>query len=190
MLTACSMDEDRMAIYDSGADGYLPKPFSSAVMRKRIASLIANRKRIKNIWGTEQSRSEGDLSAPIHTPEGEKRSAPSSVDSEFYARFVALMEKDLGNPDLNVDQIAAELGLGRSQFYRKIKALTKYSPVELIRNMRLKRARQMLTTTTKSISEIAYEVGFSTPAYFTKCYREAFGETPTELRTRLNGDKM
>ena len=78
------------------------------------------------------------------------------------------------------------MGLGRSQFYRKIKALTNYSPVELLRNLRLKRSRDLLTTTRKSISEIAYEVGFSTPAYFTKCYKEVFSETPTELRERLS----
>ena len=77
------------------------------------------------------------------------------------------------------------MGLGRSQFYRKIKALTNYSPVELLRRLRLKRSRDLLSTTQKSVSEIAYEVGFSTPAYFTRCYREAYGETPTELRERL-----
>lgn len=91
----------------------------------------------------------------------------------------------MGNPDLNVDMIASKMGLGRSQFYRKIKALTNYSPVELLRNLRLKQARELLTTTEKSISEIAYEVGFSTPAYFTRCYREAYDETPSELRDRI-----
>lgn len=91
----------------------------------------------------------------------------------------------MGNPELNVDQLAAQMGLGRSQFYRKIKALTNYSPVELLRRLRLNQARELLTSTEKSISEIAYEVGFSTPAYFTRCYREAFGETPSDLRERL-----
>ena len=91
----------------------------------------------------------------------------------------------MGNPDLNIDRLASDMGLGRSQLYRKIKALTNYTPVELLRNIRLKRSREMLTTTQKSISEIAYEVGFSTPAYFTRCYKEAFGETPSELRDRI-----
>ena len=79
------------------------------------------------------------------------------------------------------------MGLERSQFYRKIKALTNYSPVELIRTLRLKEARRLLLTTEKTISEIAYGVGFSTPAYFTKCFREAFGETPTDLRSKTGG---
>ncbi len=77
------------------------------------------------------------------------------------------------------------MGLERSQFYRKIKALTNYSPVELIRRLRLKKARTLLTSTEKSVSEIAYEIGFSTPAYFSKCYREAYGETPTEARSKI-----
>ena len=77
------------------------------------------------------------------------------------------------------------MGLGRSQFYRKIKALTNYSPVELLRNLRLKKSHELLLTTDKSISEIAYEVGFSAPAYFTRCYREAFGETPSDRRNKV-----
>ncbi|WP_410522296.1 helix-turn-helix domain-containing protein [Muribaculum intestinale] len=78
-----------------------------------------------------------------------------------------------------------EDGLERSQFYRKIKALTNYSPVELIRRIRLKHGHNLIVSTDKTISEIAYETGFSTPAYFTKCYRDAYGETPTEVRNRL-----
>ncbi len=89
------------------------------------------------------------------------------------------------NPDLSVDMLASEMGMGRSQLYRKIKSLTNFSPVELLRNLRLKQARELLTTTEKSISEIAYEVGFTAPAYFTKCYREMYGETPTDVRARL-----
>ncbi|MDE6866621.1 MAG: helix-turn-helix transcriptional regulator, partial [Muribaculaceae bacterium] len=107
------------------------------------------------------------------------------VDNEFYNRFLEKVKAEMGNPDLNVDGLASEMGLGRSQFYRKIKALTNYSPVELLRRLRLQRARDLVTTSEKSISEIAYEVGFSTPAYFTKCFRDAYGETPTELREKL-----
>ncbi len=91
----------------------------------------------------------------------------------------------MGNPELSVDELAARMGLGRSQCYRKIKALTNFSPVELLRDMRLNRARTLLAGTEKTISEIAYETGFSTPAYFTKCFRDAFGETPSDVRGRL-----
>ena len=107
------------------------------------------------------------------------------IDNEFYARFVEHVNKEMGNPDLNIDTLAAKMGIGRSQFYRKIKALTNYSPVELLRKMRLTKARELLATTDRSISEIAYGVGFSAPAYFTRVFREMFDESPSEMRTRL-----
>ena len=93
------------------------------------------------------------------------------------------------NPDTGVDTLAGLMGLGRSQFYRKIKALTGQSPVELLRGMRLRHARNLLTTTELTISEIAYDSGFSVPAYFTKCFRDAYGQTPSELRESLSQKK-
>lgn len=78
------------------------------------------------------------------------------------------------------------MGLERSQFYRKIKALTNYAPVELMRRLRLQQGRTLLLTTDKTISEIADDTGFSTPAYFTKCYRDAYGETPSEVRSKMS----
>lgn len=178
MLTACSMDEQRVQGYESGADGYLSKPFNSDVLRARCKSLIENRRRIKDISSSSIPVAKDD--------EQTKRKLPNAeIDNEFYRKFLEIFRSKMSDPDVNVDTIAAELGLGRSQFYRKIKALTNYSPVELIRNIRLKEGRNMLLSSEKSVSEIAYAVGFSTPAYFTKCYREAFNETPSETRTNL-----
>jgi len=176
MLTACSLDEQRVEGYDSGADGYVSKPFNIAVLRSRCRNLIDSRKRIRQLWGAQPAGATPDSGSPA---------APADVEDEFYSRFLAVVNESMGDPDLSVDDLASRMGLGRSQLYRKIKALTNFSPVELLRDLRLRRARTMLTTTQKNISEIAYEVGFSTPAYFTRCYRETFGETPTELRDRL-----
>ena len=178
LLTACSMDEQRAQGYESGADGYVAKPFNTTVLKSRCRNLIENRRRIKNIWGNPSPMS-------VKTAETPKPKVNPDTENEFYARFLDIVSAEMGNPDLNIDRLASDMGLGRSQLYRKIKALTNYTPVELLRNIRLKRSREMLTTTQKSISEIAYEVGFSTPAYFTRCYKEAFGETPSELRDRL-----
>ncbi|MCM1138260.1 MAG: substrate-binding domain-containing protein [Muribaculum sp.] len=180
MLTACSMDEQRVQGYDSGADGYLSKPFNSTVLRSKCASLIANRKRIKELWQTP---------AKAVAPRKNEKETPKNVqigdiDNDFYNGFLEILYKEMSNPDLSVDMIAAKMGLERSQFYRKIKALTNYAPVELIRRLRLQEGHNLIVSTDKTFSEIAYEIGFSTPAYFTKCYREAYGETPTETRNR------
>lgn len=183
LLTACSMDEQRAQGYDSGADGYLSKPFSAQVLKSRIASLIKNRKRIKELWQSVVAKATPDSKNEKET----RKVSPKTNDIEnaFYTKFLEVFEAEMGNPDISVDRIAGSLGLERTQFYRKIKALTNYSPVELMRNLRLKKARTLVTGTDKTISEIGYEVGFSTPAYFTKCYREAYGETPTETRQKL-----
>jgi len=182
MLTACSLDEQRVEGYDSGADGYISKPFSGDLLKSRCRNLLANRKRIKDLWQD---------TTPKPAKVTETKAVPATTvgnadpDNEFYARFLKIFQEEISNPNLNIEQLASRMGLGHSQFYRKIKALTNYTPVELMRNLRLKQGRHLLTTTSKSISEIAYEVGFSSPAYFTKCYRIAFGETPSELRDNL-----
>lgn len=177
MLTACSQDEQRVQGLNSGADAYLSKPFSIEVLKAQATSLIANRKRIKDLSGAS--------AAPkVITGETSSPSLPQSdIESDFYTRFLNLFEKKMGDPDLNVEIMAQELGFERTQLYRKIKAITNFSPVELIRRLRLKKAHTLLKTTEKTISEICYEVGFSTPAYFTKCYKEQYGETPSETRS-------
>lgn len=179
MLTACSMDEQRIQGYESGADGYLAKPFNNKMLRMRCRNLIDNRKRIKELWNTSAVTAQKHREKPSASP------LSGDIDNEFYSRFLNLVNSDISNPDLNIDSIASKLGIGRSQFYRKIKSLTNYSPVELLRKIRMNKAREMLTASEKSISEIAYEVGFSSPAYFTRVYREMFDETPSELRERL-----
>lgn len=180
MLTACSLDEQRVEGYESGADGYLSKPFNSSVLKSRCASLIANRKRIKDLWQSGPFPVTSD-----RRPKAIESLGITDIDSDFYRRFLDILMKEIGNQDLNVDMIASKMGLERSQFYRKIKSLTNYAPVELIRRLRLQRGRELLLTTDRTVAEIAYETGFSTPAYFTKCYRDAYGETPSQARNNL-----
>lgn len=180
MLTACSLDEQRVQGYERGADGYLSKPFSTSVLKSRCASLIANRKRIKDLWQSGPFPVVSD-----RKPKAMESLGTTDIDSDFYRRFLDILMKEIGNQDLNVDMIASKLGLERSQFYRKIKSLTNYAPVELIRRLRLQRGRELLLTTDRTVAEIAYETGFSTPAYFTKCYRDAYGETPSQARANL-----
>ena len=193
LLTACSLDEQRAEGYDSGADGYISKPFSYKVLESRVANLIENRKRFRGIYdnqlktdtGVQADAEKKDAKMPVESSKAIK-SVGGDIDSDFYRRFLELLEPQLGNSDLSVEEIAGQMGLGRTQFYRKIKSLTNYSPNELIRHIRLKKARRLLTSCEKSVSEIAYATGFSNPAYFTKCFRDAYGKTPSELREELS----
>lgn len=176
MVTACTMDEQRVQGFESGADGYLSKPFSSDVLRAQASSLIENRRRIKDIYKKPNIQIAKEKKPTVG------RIPSQDIDNEFYNKFLELFEKEMSNPDLNVESLASEMGFERTQLYRKLKAITNYSPVELMRNLRLKKAKSLLTTTEKSISEICYEVGFSTPAYFTKCFKDHYGKTPSEFR--------
>lgn len=205
MLTACALDRQRVEGYESGADAYLSKPFSGELLASRCRNLIANRKRIRDLWQGGQlplpaavpSKKADKAAGEAQAPAREEAPAPRplapgatvgnvDLDNEFYARFLTIFSGEISNPNLNIELMASKMGLGHSQFYRKIKALTNYTPVELIRQLRLKQGRHLLQTTDKSVSEIAYEVGFSSPAYFTKCYRNTFGETPSDLRDKIS----
>ncbi len=172
LLTACALDEQRVAGLDSGADSYIAKPFNSKVLLASVRNLIRNRQQLKQFFGDHQSI---------------KKEAVSELDKSFAERFRELIEKRLSDPALSVETLGNEMGLSRVQLYRKIKSLTNYSPVELLRIARLKRAASLLASTEKSISEVAYEVGFTTPSYFTKCYTEYFGENPTALVKKKKG---
>ena len=96
-------------------------------------------------------------------------------------KFRDFVERNMADSDLSVETIGAELGLSRVQLYRKVKALTGQSPVELLRRARLQRGRQLLQSTDKTVSEVAYEVGFSAPSYFTKCFKDEYGISPSDL---------
>jgi signal transduction histidine kinase/DNA-binding response OmpR family regulator len=182
MLTACSLDEQRIEGYESGVDAYLSKPFSAGVFVARCKALIENRKRIKEVLTDSATASQP----------AQKQAAPKTntqgkdIDNEFYNRFLKIVEKELSNPELSVEELGSRLGMSRVQFYRKIKAITNYSPVELLRNIRLKRAAKMLSSSERTVSEIAYEVGFTTPSYFTKCFKDYFGESPSDLQHRTS----
>lgn len=173
MLTAYAMDEQRIQGYDSGADSYLTKPFNAKLLLARIRNLIDNRKRLKSF--TEDA-----------TAVSGKQSL-GEVDKGFVEKLKALIEEKMSNSDLSVEDLGAELGLGRVQLYRKTKSLTGYAPNELLRIARLKKAASLLASSEKTVAEITYEVGFSSPSYFTRCYKDYFGESPSEFLKRRDG---
>ena len=101
--------------------------------------------------------------------------------ASFSARFKEVVEARMSDSEVSVEDLAADMNLSRVQLYRKVKAITDSSPVELLRTARLKRAYQLLATTDKNISEVAYDVGFTAPSYFTKCFKDEFGISPSDL---------
>lgn len=174
LLTACCLDEQRMHGYDGGADSYISKPFSSQLLLSRIRNLIASRRQLRQFLGDEQMLVKEDI---------------SDMDKDFVSRFRVLIEKKMKESGLNVEDLGRDMGMSRVQLYRKLKFLTNYSPNELLRQMRLKKAASLLASSDLTVAEIAYEVGFSSPSYFTKCYREEFGESPTDLLKRKEGSR-
>ena len=167
LLTAKTLDEHRAEGYAYGADAYLTKPFNGNVLKARIKNLITNRKLMKIVFGNDAQQEPMEAVA-------------QSAESQFVEKFRTIIQGNLGNSDLNVETISHEMGISRAQLYRKIKSITGISPNDIVREARMRRADRLLETTDKSVSEIAYEVGFSSPSYFTKCYREFFGRTPNK----------
>ena len=169
LLTACSLDEQRIQGYDGGADSYISKPFSSQLLLARVRNLIDSHRRLKQFFGDGQALAKEDV---------------CDMDKEFVEKFKALIDEKMGDSGLNVEDLGKDMGLSRVQLYRKIKSLTNYSPNELLRIARLKKAASLLASSDMTVSEIGYEVGFSSPSYFAKCYKELFGESPTDLLKR------
>ena len=169
LLTACSLDEQRIQGYDGGADSYISKPFSSQLLLARVRNLIDSHRRLKQFFGDGQTLAKEDV---------------CDMDKDFVEKFKALIDAKMGDSNLNVEDLGKDMGLSRVQLYRKIKSLTNYSPNELLRIARLKKAASLLASSDMTVSEIGYEVGFSSPSYFTKCYKEQFGESPTDLLKR------
>ena len=169
LLTACSLDEQRIQGYDGGADSYISKPFSSQLLLARVRNLIDSHRRLKQFFGDGQTLAKEDV---------------CDMDKDFVEKFKALIEAKMGDSNLNVEDLGKDMGLSRVQLYRKIKSLTNYSPNELLRIARLKKAASLLASSDMTVAEVGYEVGFSSPSYFTKCYKEQFGESPTDLLKR------
>lgn len=167
LLTSQAFAEQRAEGYDCGADAYITKPFSSKVLVSRVRNLLENRKRLKYVYGVVADNVQKEC---------------GDVDSRFMDDFRRVVEEYLADSNLTVETVSAALNLSRVQMYRKVKQLTGSSPVELIRVTRLKRAEHLLKTTNMTVSEISYEVGFSSPSYFSKCFKDHFGTAPGDIR--------
>jgi DNA-binding response OmpR family regulator len=175
LLTARALYQHQIEGYRHGADAYITKPFQSSLLLARIDNLLRNRHLLRNIWSSQ------DIEQKDHraTPQQDSR------ENAFIEKFRMVVEAKMADSDLGVEEIASDMNLSRVQLYRKVKALTGSSPVELMRKARLSKAYRLLLSGDKSISEVAYEVGFSAPSYFTKCFKDEFGVLPGDVRSRM-----
>jgi len=169
MLTAKNSTEDRIDCYNAGADSYIAKPFEMAVLDARTRNLIQ-----KRVQKTHDFKNNKDIN--ISSMEY------SSIDEVFLSQAVLKVEEKLSDDTFDFDQFAIDMATSKSTLYRKLKSLTDLSPVEFIRNIRLKHAAQMLTNNMGNISEIAFAVGFNDPKHFSKCFKTEFGLTPREYQ--------
>lgn len=171
MLTAKNLEEHRAEGYEQGADSYITKPFHSKVLLARVENLLHQRAHLRQLFA--QGAAEGK--------ETEEVSKQDDRDKAFVKQLHDIIKSNMGNSDFGVEDIGAEIGLSRVQLYRKVKAITGSSVVDLLRKARLAKARRLLEANSMNISEVAYEVGFSSPSYFTKCFKDEYGMLPGDV---------
>lgn len=169
LLTAKAGVDNRIAGLETGADAYVPKPFSSEELHARVKNLIDGRKKLKEKF----SRS------LLVKPEVV---AEPSMEEKFLMRVKAAVEEHLDDENFSVEELSKEVGMSRAQLHRKLIALTGVSASRFVRNYRLEHAYQLLQNKVGTVSEIAYRVGYSSPAYFTKCFTEDFGISPSQVK--------
>jgi len=173
MLTSRVMVEDRIKGINSGADGYIGKPFTMDLLKAMANQMIVNRKTIFDKF------SKGD--------EKKLEITTTTLDDKFLKRASYFIQENIQDPNLNVENLANQLRLSRSQLYRKIKVLTGLSANEYLRKIRLEKAKELLQSSNNyNVSEVTYKVGFSSPSYFTKCFKKEFGYLPTKEEINIS----
>lgn len=175
LLTARSLSEQREEGYGTGADSYLTKPFTGSLLLARIDNLIHSRTLLRSLFSGNSKEEE------------KEEEMLGAQDQTFVTKLREVIRDNMGDSDFSVERIGEEIGLSRVQLYRKVKALTGQTPVELLRKARLERGRRLIEKTEKSVSEIAYEVGFTSPSYFNKCFKDEFGISPGVMREKTQG---
>jgi signal transduction histidine kinase/ligand-binding sensor domain-containing protein/DNA-binding response OmpR family regulator len=171
LLTARATGESKVEGLETGADDYLTKPFNPQELQVRVKNLIEQRQKLRERFGREVKLQPRDV-------------AITSADEKFLNRAVEIVEKEMDNADFSVEDFESAMSLSKMQLYRKLKGLTNQSPNEFIRTLRLKKAAMLLDKRSGNIAEITYEVGFNNLSYFSKCFKDLYGVTPSEYLNR------
>lgn len=185
LLTAKSSIESKLEGLEYGADDYITKPFSATYLKARVKNLLTQRKKLQTLY--RQDLMSAGTGAPSMEKSVEEQEVPamSSIDCKFMDKLVELMEKNMDNGELVVDDFVQDLAVSRSVFFKKLKTLTGLAPIEFIKEMRINRAVQLIETGEYSMTQISYMVGINDPRYFSKCFKQKMGMTPTEYRDKV-----
>ena len=168
LLTALAEERQQLEGYGAGADDYLPKPFSLAVLKAKIKNLLKRSERLKLYF-----RDRFDLRTPEQTV--------ANPDKEFVSKVTRVVLAHLQDPEFDVELFCSKMAMSRASLFRKLKSTTGCSASSFTRNIRIKRAAELLGQHAYSIGEVAAQVGFSDPNYFTRCFKEIYGITPSEF---------
>ena len=198
LLTAKTTIESKLEGLEYGADDYITKPFSATYLQARVENLLMQRKKLQSFYRDSLMHihiSAGQEDAPVATdvPSAEEDTSEtvsatlemSPNDRKFMDKLVELMEQNMDNGELVVDDLVRELAVSRSVFFKKLKTLTGLAPIEFIKEMRIKRATQLIETGEFNMTQISYMVGINDPRYFSKCFKAQVGMTPTEYRDKV-----
>lgn len=202
MLTAKGDDMDKILGLEYGADDYITKPFSATYLQARVENLLIQRKKLQSFYrdslmhinmaavpedlpisaegeSREENRTEPEQEVQPTVPD------MSPNDRKFMDKLVELMEQNMDNGELVVDDLVRELAVSRSVFFKKLKTLTGLAPIEFIKEIRIKRATQLIETGEFNMTQISYMVGINDPRYFSKCFKAQVGMTPTEYKEKV-----
>lgn len=181
VLSSKASLDDRIAGLEHGIDDYITKPFSSTYLKTRIASLLRQRKALQEMYMNKLVKGNEDPASDIPTP------APPQItpyDEQFMQKVMEFMEEQMDNAELTIDEFAEHLMLSRTIFYRKLKSIIGLTPVDFIREIRIKRSVQLIDSGAYNFSQIAYMTGFNDPKYFSKCFKKVIGITPSEYKEK------
>ena len=176
LLTARDTMQDRMDGYSIGADSYITKPFSAGLLQTRVKNLLEAKQKLALLYSSSLNQKQAFMTESLN-----------KLDKEFMDKVNRIIEDNLDSEQINVAFIAEQMNMSHSTLYRKIKALTSLSVNDIIKKLKLQKAEQLLLSGKHSISEISYMIGFSTPTYFRQCFKDEFGQSPTEYLKRIKG---
>ncbi|MFA5972241.1 MAG: two-component regulator propeller domain-containing protein [Lentimicrobiaceae bacterium] len=188
VLTAKTDLDTQLEALKTGADDYITKPFSSSYLKARIDNILNQRRKLHETFLANLSSNLSNQTSKVFSTDP---SLPviESFDEKLLVKVMEIMEKNMDNSDLTVDQLVSKIGIGRSVFFKKLKSLTGIAPIEFIREVRIKRAAQLIETGEFTISQVTFMVGNNDPRYFSRCFKQKFGMTPSEYKEKYSPHK-